>query len=159
MSFKVFGDICDNPLPQTAHNLVDIRNQAITWPQYPGSHTLPHLWPWTTKLLIRVNWFKLRFIHNPKAFGLLGYDNIWLIYNYLYILNLRVQNNQNIKKIAFIIVQMKFLAMHITNPKLSFDIYDRTFTKYLLGTWSLLNILMIFGIKEKSIILVHIVGY
>ncbi len=34
-------------------------------------------------------------------------------------------------------------------------IYGRKFTKYLNGTWSLLNILMIFGIKEKSIILTH----
>ncbi len=34
-------------------------------------------------------------------------------------------------------------------------IYGKTFTKYLNGTWSLLNILMIFGIKEKCIILTH----
>ncbi len=47
---------------------------------------------------------------------------------------------------------MKFLAMHITNQKLS---YGRKCTKYLIGTWSLLNILMIFGIKEKFIILTH----
>ncbi len=37
--------------------------------------------------------------------------------------NLRVQKNQNIEKIAFKVVQMKFLAMHITNQKLSFDIF------------------------------------
>ncbi len=34
-------------------------------------------------------------------------------------------------------------------------IYGRKFTKYLHGTWFLLNILMIFGIKEKIIILTH----
>ncbi len=35
--------------------------------------------------------------------------------------NLRMpQKNQNIEKIAFKIVQMKFLAMHITNRKLSY---------------------------------------
>ncbi len=44
---------------------------------------------------------------------------------------------------------MKFLAMHITNQKLRFDIYCRKFTKYLHGTWSLLNILMIFWHKRK----------
>ncbi len=33
--------------------------------------------------------------------------------------------------------------------------YGRKFTKYLHGTWSLLNILIVFGIKEKSIILTH----
>ncbi len=33
-----------------------------------------------------------------------------------------MQRNQNIEKIAFKVVQMKFL-MHITNQKLSFDIF------------------------------------
>ncbi len=37
--------------------------------------------------------------------------------------NLRMQTNQNIQKIAFKVVQMKFLAMHITNQKLSFEIF------------------------------------
>ncbi len=49
---------------------------------------------------------------------------------------------------------MKFLAMHITNQKLSFNIFK---------VWNLLNIfmehdlniLMIFGIKEQWIILIH----
>ncbi len=36
---------------------------------------------------------------------------------------LRVQKNLNIEKIAFKIVQMKFLAMYITNQKLSFYIF------------------------------------
>ncbi len=56
-------------------------------------------------------------------YGLLGYDNIWPRYNYLKIRNLRVQKNRNIEKIAFKVVQMKFLAIHITNQKLSFDIF------------------------------------
>ncbi len=34
--------------------------------------------------------------------------------------NLEFAKNQNIEKIAFKVVQMKLLAMHITNPKLSF---------------------------------------
>ncbi len=54
---------------------------------------------------------------------LLWSDNIWLRYNYLKIWNLRVQKNLNIEKITFKVVQMKFLAMHITNQKLSFDIF------------------------------------
>ncbi len=37
--------------------------------------------------------------------------------------NLRVQKNLNIEKIAFKVVQMKFLAMYITNQKLSFYIF------------------------------------
>ncbi len=55
--------------------------------------------------------------------GLLWLDNIWPRYNYLKIWNLRVQKNQNIEKITFKLVQMKFLAMHITNQKLSFDLF------------------------------------
>ncbi len=66
------------------------------------------------------------------------------------------KQKQNIDKIAFKVVQMKSLVMHIANQKLSFDIFMcRKFTKYLHGTWCLLNTLMIFGIKEKSIILTH----
>ncbi len=52
-------------------------------------------------------------------YDLLGSDNIWSRYNYLKIWNLRVQKNQNSEKITFKVVQMKFLAMHITNQKLS----------------------------------------
>ncbi len=57
-------------------------------------------------------------------------------------------NNLNIEKIIFKVVQMKFLAMHITNQKWSFDI----FTVQNIFMEHDLNILMIFGIKEKCII-------
>ncbi len=50
-------------------------------------------------------------------YGLLWSDNICLRYSYLKIWNLRVQKNLNIEKIAFKVVQMKLLAMHITNQK------------------------------------------
>ncbi len=56
-------------------------------------------------------------------YGLLGYDNIWPRYNCLNIWNLRVPKHQNIEKISFKVVQMKSLAMHISNQKLSFDIF------------------------------------
>ncbi len=51
---------------------------------------------------------------------LLGYDNIWRRYKYLNIWNLREQKNLNIEKIVFKVVQIKSLAMHITNQKLSY---------------------------------------
>ncbi len=56
-------------------------------------------------------------------YGLIGYDNIWLRYNYLTIFNLRVKKINNIEKIAFKVVQIMFLAMHITYQKLSVDIF------------------------------------
>ncbi len=76
--------------------------------------------------------------------------NVWFTY-YCYLLQYLAEiqlfenlyKNINIEKIAFTVVQIKFLAMHITNQQLHFNI----FTKYLHGVWSLLNILTIFGIK------------
>ncbi len=47
-------------------------------------------------------------------------------------------NNLNTEKIAFKVVQIKLLAMHITDHKLSWYIYGVKFTKYLHGMWSLL---------------------
>ncbi len=38
------------------------------------------------------------------------------------------KKNLNIEKIAFKVVQMKFLAMYITNQKWSFDIFTPGFT-------------------------------
>ncbi len=73
---------------------------------------------------------------------------------YLKIWNLRVQKNLNIEKIIFKVVQMKFIAMHITNKKLSFDIFTVGNIQSIFMEHDL-NILMIFGKKEKSIILTH----
>ncbi len=50
------------------------------------------------------------------------YIDVWFG-QYLQIWNLRVQKNLNIEQIIFKVVQMKFLAMHINNQKLSFDIF------------------------------------
>ncbi len=66
-------------------------------------------------------------------YGLLGQDNIWPRYNYMNIWNLRVQKkNQNTEKIAFNVFQMKFLAMHISNPKLSFNTFTVGNLQYIL---------------------------
>ncbi len=54
---------------------------------------------------------------------LLGSDNIWPRYNYLKNWDLRVKKKINIEKIALNVVQIKFLAMHIINQKISFDIF------------------------------------
>ncbi len=51
-----------------------------------------------------------------------------------------MQKNLNIEKIIFKVVQMKFLVMHITNQKLSFDIFT------VQHIFMDLNSLMIFGI-------------
>ncbi len=71
----------------------------------------------------KINFFLKSEIYFPLIYDLLGYGNIWPRFNYLKIWNLRVQKKSNIKKIAFKGVQIKSLAMHITNPKLSFNIF------------------------------------
>ncbi len=64
---------------------------------------------------------------------------VWKIFE-----NLRVQKYLNIEKIIFKVVQMKFLAMHINNQKLNFDI----FTVGNIFLEHVLNILMIFVINK-----------
>ncbi len=72
-------------------------------------------------------------------YGLLWCDNIWKsgIWG--------CKKNLNLEKIIFKVVQMKFLAMYISNQKLSFDIFtlQNIFMEYDL------NILMIFGINKN----------
>ncbi len=63
------------------------------------------------------------------------------------------KKNQNIEKIIFKVVQMKFLAMHINNQKLSFDIFTVGNLHNLHGTWSYFP--NDFWHKIKSIILTH----
>ncbi len=57
-----------------------------------------------------------------------------------------MQKNLNIEKIIFKVVQMKFLALHITNQKCSFYIFT---VRNLLNIFMEhdLNILIIFVIK------------
>ncbi len=64
-----------------------------------------------------------------------------------------IQLFENLESEGAKVVKIKFLVMHITIKNKFGYIYGNKFTKYLHGTWSLLNILMIFGIKEKIIIL------
>ncbi len=61
--------------------------------------------------------------------------------------------NKNIEKIAFKVVQMKSLAMHIT--KLFFDIFTVENLQNIFMEHDLYLISMNFGIKEKSIILTY----
>ncbi len=68
--------------------------------------------------------------------------------------NQESEGAKNIKKIIFKVVQIKFLAMHINNQKLHFDII---MVRNVLNIFMEhdLNILMILVITEKCIILTH----
>ncbi len=54
------------------------------------------------------------------------------------------KKNLNIEKIIFKVVQMKFLAMHITNQKLSFDIFT-----VRISSWNMILISNDFWHKRK----------
>ncbi len=62
------------------------------------------------------------------------------------------KENLNIEKITVKVVQMKFLAMHIANQKWSFDIFTVRKNIFMEHDFYLI---IIFGIKEKLIILTH----
>ncbi len=59
----------------------------------------------------------------------------------------------NIEKIIFKVVQIKFLAMHITHQKLHFDIF--MVGHVLNNSWNMILISNDFWITEKCIILTH----
>ncbi len=59
-----------------------------------------------------------------------------------------MQKNLNIEKIIFKVVQMKFLAMHITNQKLSCDIFTVGNVQNIFMEHDL-NILMILSLKKN----------
>ncbi len=67
-------------------------------------------------------------------------------------IKMNLKTNLNIEKIIFKVVKIKFLAMHINDQKFSFDIF---MVENVLNIFMEhgLNILLIFGVKEKSIIL------
>ncbi len=50
---------------------------------------------------------------------------------------------------------MKVLAMHITNQKLTLDIFMAIHLQNIFMKYDLYNIRMIFAIKDKWIILTH----
>ncbi len=69
-----------------------------------------------------------------------------------------MQKNLYIEKIIFKVVQMKFLAMHITNHKLCFDMCMVGNVQNIFMGHDLY--LMVFGIKETLLVLIQcIVGY
>ncbi len=74
------------------------------------------MWHWTTKPVIRVNFFKLRFI---QALYKLSVD--------VYVAEIQLFENlepEGTKKILILRKSpLKFLAMHITNPKKNFNIW------------------------------------
>ncbi len=67
------------------------------------------MWPWTTKPGLGSIWCTVwQYFAEIQLF-----DN----------LESEGAKKLNIEKIAFKVVQMKFLAMHITNQKFSFDVF------------------------------------
>ncbi len=71
---------------------------------------------WNTKPVIKILFLIEIYTSSESWINNISIDvGFAMIGQYLKILNLRVQKNLNIEKIIFKFVQMKFLAMHITN--------------------------------------------
>ncbi len=183
-SFRFFALSVERPLRSEKHDLIKHRKSSHTqkcWVKQSTNLCYFHLSVLNvtnqskTKPVIRVNVLKLiytLYVYITYWINKLSID-VWFVRIGQYLAEIQLFENlesegakkiikkiikktKNIEKIAFKVVQIKSLAMDITKQKIIFwCIYCRKFTKYLHGTWSLLNILTIFGIKEKLILLTH----
>ncbi len=116
------------------------------------------MWPWTTNPDI-MSFYSINELINGWIYNIS--TDVWFVMLGQYLAEMQLFENlesEGAKKSkywenTFKVVQMKFLVMHITNQKWSFDIFTvghlQNFMEHDL------NILMISGLKEKSIILTH----
>ncbi len=85
------------------------------------------MWPWITKPVK----FKFEIYASCETWINKFSIDVWFVRIRQYLVEIQLfenlesegAKNLNIEKISFKVVQMKFLAMHITNQKLSFDIF------------------------------------
>ncbi len=122
---QAFGSVC-----------LDTIIFAILFAATSGAEMISQLWPWTTKPIIKGKFFEIEIYTSSESW----INKLSMMYGLIgkYLPEMQLFENLNIEKIAFKDVQMKFLVLIY---------YSRKFAKYLHGIWSLLNILMIFGIK------------
>ncbi len=115
-----------------------------------------YMWPWTTKPVIRFKFFEIEIYASSESWINKLSTDVWFDRTIFAAIQLfengiwGCKKNLNIEKISFKVVQMKFLALHITNKKFSFEIFMAGI--YKISSWNmiLLNIVMIFGIKDKN---------
>ncbi len=125
------------------------------------------MWTWTTKPVIRVtlHFWKCILMHHLKPEYFKLSVDVWFVRIGLTLYLVEIQlfenmesegakKNLNIEKIGYKVFQIKFL-----NQKIFWCIYGWKFAKYFHGTWSLIDIRIIFSIKERSIILTHTVYF
>ncbi len=99
-----------------------------------------HLWPWTTKPVLSVYFSNV--CYDKTTFGwdtTICKSRIW-----------GCQKKSKYWENVFLSCPNEVLSNAYYQSKIKFwYIYGKKVTKYLHGTWSLINILMICGIKEK----------
>ncbi len=91
------------------------------------------MWPWTAKQSLSVSFFEIEMYTSTETwinklsieYGLSGSDNILRETTSWKIWNMRVQKKKSKywENRPLKVVQIKFLAMHITNQKRGFDIF------------------------------------
>ncbi len=130
--------VCRSKLEEQLHTRRSWRHSlAQTWTTNTDSKDWHvYSWNWTsrgfnaacfcavhsdTKPVIRVVLYIESYASSESWINDLHWCTVCYDWTILKIWNLRVQRNLNIEKIIFKVVQMKFLAMHITNQN-KFDI-------------------------------------
>ncbi len=109
-----------------SHNMMWVNDDLHLWLNYPFKYvTLDH------KTSHKGQFFEIEIYTASESWiNKLSID-VWFVMIGQYLAEIQLfenlesegAKNLNIEKIIFKVVQMKFLAMHITNQKLSFDIF------------------------------------
>ncbi len=91
-----------------------------------------HLWPWTTKPVLSVHFFKIEIYTSSESWiNKLSID-VWFVRIWQYFAEIQLFENleyEGAKKNAFKAVQIKFLVVHITYQNKFLYIYGKKFTK------------------------------
>ncbi len=102
------------------------------------------MWPLDHKTSNTCNFFiEISF---PLIYDLLRENNIWPIYNYVKIWNLKGQKNINMRKRLLKLSKVLSDAYYYS---ICIILTVGKFTNYIMEHWSLINILMIVGIKNS----------
>ncbi len=167
--FYHFGKMCTSNILLEAHSWGLTENIIFIFPSKLKCCLLNWIiiWIWSYvtldhKTSLKCQFFKIE-MHTSESWLNKLFIDVWFVMIGQYLADTTIwksgiwgcKKNLNIEKITFKVIQMKFLVMHIINQMEFWYIYGYTFSKYIHGTWFLINIQMIFGINEKCIILTH----
>ncbi len=127
--YKLYSDKRLEVQKLKVHITASKETQLNTGLEQLQTQVIIQMWPWTTKPVIRVNFFKIEISTSPGSCVNNLSIGVWFVMIGQYLAEIQnlksegAKKNLNIEKIIFKVVQIKFLSMHITNQKFSFDIF------------------------------------